>query len=110
MYEKIVESLAAIDHVKAESTVQGAGVGPSDGEHSLSREPSVPRDELTVCTNTSKSGAPAVSQSGSHDELDVTARSDEAIYAVKPILHSQGSVEKLAFWDSFESAVRVCPP
>ena len=72
VYEKIVESLAAIEHVKAESTVRGTGVGPSDGEHSSSCEPSVPRDELIVCTNTSKSGAPAVSRSGSHDELNVT--------------------------------------
>ena len=60
MYEKIVESLAAIDHIK-ESTARGKDVGPSDGEHPSSRESSVSRDELIVCTNTSKMGTPAVS-------------------------------------------------
>ena len=45
MYEKIVESLAAIDHVKVESTARGKDIGPSDGEHSSSREQSVSRDE-----------------------------------------------------------------
>ena len=45
MYEKIVESLAAIDHMKVESTARGKDIGPSDGEHSLSREQSVSRDE-----------------------------------------------------------------
>ena len=60
MYEKIVESLAAIDHMKVESTAQEKDVGPSDGEHSSSHEPSVSRNELVVHTNTSKTGAPAV--------------------------------------------------
>ena len=32
VYDKIVESLTAIDHVK-ESTARGKDVGPSDGEH-----------------------------------------------------------------------------
>lgn len=48
VYEKIVESLAAIDHVKVESTARGEYVGPRDGEHSSSREPSVSRMELIV--------------------------------------------------------------
>ena len=61
MYEKIVDSLAAIDHVKVESTARGKDASPSDGEHSSSREPSVSHDELIVHTNTSKTGAPAVS-------------------------------------------------
>ena len=69
MYEKIVESLAAIDHMEVESTAQGKDVSPSDGEHSSSRELSVSYDELIVCTNTSKTGAPAVLRSGSHNEL-----------------------------------------
>ena len=73
MYEKIVESLAAIDHMKVESTAQRKDVGPSDGEYSLSHEPSVSRDKLIVCTNTSKTGAPAVMQSGLHAELNTTA-------------------------------------
>ena len=60
VYEKIVESLAAIDHIK-ESIARGKDVGPSDGEHSSSRESSVSHDELIVCTNTSKMGTPAVS-------------------------------------------------
>ena len=64
LYEKIVESLEAIDHMKVESAARGEDVGPSDGEHSSSRESSVSRDELIVHTNTSKTGAPAVSQSG----------------------------------------------
>ena len=80
-----MESLAAIDHVK-ESTAPGKDVGPSDGEHSSSRESSVSRDELIVCTNTSKMGTPAVSQSASHNELNTTVRSDETIFAVKPKL------------------------
>ena len=84
MHEKIVESLAAIDHMKAESTAQGKDVSPSDGEHSSSRELSVSHDELIVCTNTSKTNAPAVLQSGSHNELNTTAQSDETIFAVKP--------------------------
>ena len=73
VYEKIVESLAAIDHVKVESTARGKDVGPSDGEDSLSREPSVSHDELIVRTNTSKTGAPVVSRSGLHDELNTIA-------------------------------------
>ena len=72
VYEKIVESLTAIDHVK-ESTARGNNIGPSDGEHSLSRESSVSRDELIVHTNTSKMGTLAVSRSGSHDELNTMA-------------------------------------
>ena len=118
MYEKIVESLAAIDHMKVESTAQGKDVSPSDGEHSSSREPSVSRDELIVCTNTSKTGAPTVLRSGSHDELNTTARTDETIFTVKPKLPKitlprfSGKVTKFqAFWDSFESAVdknQVC--
>ena len=53
VYDKIVECLTAIDHVK-ESTAWGKDVGPSDGEHSSSCESSVSRDELIVRTNTSK--------------------------------------------------------
>ena len=63
-------------------------------------------------TNTSKTGAPAVSQSGLHDELNTMARSDETVFAVKPKLPKitlprfSGEVTKFrAFWDSFESAV-----
>ena len=63
VYEKIVESLAAIDYVKVESTARRKDVRPSDGEHSSSCEPSVSRDELIVRTNTSKTGATAVSRS-----------------------------------------------
>ena len=85
VYDKIVESLTAIDHVK-ESTAWGKDVGPSDGKHSSSRESSVSRDELIVCTNTSKMGTPTVSRSGLHDELNTMARSDETIFAVKPKL------------------------
>ena len=58
---KLWNPLAAIDHVKVESTARGKDVSPSDGEHSSSREPSVSHDELIVHTNTSKTGAPAVS-------------------------------------------------
>ena len=86
MYKKIVESLAATDHMKVESTAQGKDVSPSDGKHSSSHEPSVSHDKLIVCTNTSKTGAPAVLRSGSHDELNTTARSDETIFTVKPKL------------------------
>ena len=85
VYEKIVESLAAIDHIK-ESTARGKDVGPSDGEHSSSRELSVSHDELIVCTNTSKMGTPAVSRSRLHDELNTMARSDKTIFTVKPKL------------------------
>ena len=115
VYEKIVESLAAIDHVK-ESTALGKDVGPSDSEHSSSRESSVSRDESIVRTNTSKMGAPVVSRSGSHDELNTTARSDETIFAVKPKLPKitlprfSGKVTKFrVFWDSFESTVDKNP-
>ena len=86
LYEKIVESLEVIDHMKVESAARGEDVGPSDGEHSSSRESSVSRDELIVHINTSKTGAPAVSRSGSHNELNTTAQSDETIFAVKPKL------------------------
>ena len=67
-------------------------------------------------TNTIKTGVPAVSRSGSHDELNTTARSDETIFAVKPKLPKitlprfSGKVTKFrAFWDSFESAVDKNP-
>ena len=117
MYKKIVESLAAINHMKVESTAQGKDVSPSDGKHSSSHEPSVSHDELIVCTNTSKTGAPVVLRSGSHDELNTTARSDETIFAVKPKLPKyitlprfSGKVTKFqAFWDSFERAIDKNP-
>ena len=116
MYQKIVESLAAIDHVKVESTARRKDVSPSDGEHSLSRELSVSRDELIVRGNTGKTGAPAVSRCGSHDELNTMARSDETIFAVKPKLPKItlpkfiGEVTNFrASWDSFENAVDKNP-
>ena len=40
-----MESFAAIDHVKVESTAQGKDIGPSDSEHSSSCEQSVSCDE-----------------------------------------------------------------
>ena len=61
VYEKIVESLATIECVKLESTVRVEEIGPSDGEHSLSREQSITRDDLIVRTYTIKTSAPAVS-------------------------------------------------
>ena len=82
----------------------------------MSRELSVSRDELIVHTNTSKTGTPAVLRSGSHDELNTLAQSDETIFAVKPKLPKitlprfSGKVTKFqAFWDSFESAVDKYP-
>ena len=83
----------------------------------MSCEPSVSRDELIVPTNTIKTGVPAVSRSGSHDELNTTARSDETIFAVKPKLPKyitlprfSGKVTKFqAFWDSFERAIDKNP-
>ena len=66
--------------------------------------------------NTIKTGAPTVLRSGSHEELEATARSDETIYAVKPKLPKitlpwfSGEITKFcAFWDSFESAVDKNP-
>ena len=66
--------------------------------------------------NTSKTGAPAVSRSGSHDELNTMTQSDKIIFAVKPKLSKitlprfSGKVTKFrAFWDSFESAVDKNP-
>ena len=82
----------------------------------MSCEPSVSRDELIVPTNTIKTGVPAVSRSGSHDELNTTARSDETIITVKPKLPKitlpkfSGEVTKFrVFWDSFESAIDKNP-
>ena len=62
-----------LDHVKVEPTARGKDVSPSDGEHSSSHKSSVSRDELIVRTDTGKTGAPAVSRSGSHDELNTIA-------------------------------------
>ena len=119
VYEKIVESLAAIDHIK-ESIARGKDVGPSDGEHSSSCELSVSRDELIVCTNTSKTGAPTVLQSGSHNELNTTARSDETIFTVKPKLAKitlprfSGKVKNFKHFGIVLRApltrTQVCPP
>jgi len=111
-----VESLAAIERVKLQSTVREGEIGLSDGEHSLSHEQSITRDDLPVRTITIKTGAPAVSRSGSHEGLEATARADETVYAIKPKLPKitlprfSGEITKFrAFWDSFESAVDKNP-
>ena len=116
VYEKIVESLATIECVKLELTVQVGEIGASNGEHSLSREQSITRDNLTVRTNTIKTGAPAVSRSGSYEDLEATARSDETVYTIKSKLPKitlprfSGEITKFrAFWDSLESAVDKNP-
>ena len=71
---------------------------------------------LRIAVNTIKTGAPAVSRSRSHEDLEATARSDKTVYAIKPKLPKitlprfSGEITKFhAFLDSFESAVDKNP-
>ena len=108
-----MESLAIIDSKKESSAVRAKDASPSGGEHILTREVLVSRDETTVRTNSRTSGAPAIERSGSHDESHMT---EETTHSIKPKLPKivlpkfNGEVTKFrAFWDSFESAVDKNP-
>ena len=73
MYEKIVEFLATIERMKLQLIIRVGEIDQSDSEHSLSHKQFITHDDLIVHTNSIKTGAPPLLQSGSHEELEAVA-------------------------------------